>query len=449
MEKWEETVISDTTFDFHSYSDYSLPKPENLDGCEENLDQICSSSGQPVKKRRLTQKNLFQLWGLENTNHGRIDLHHQLGRRRSTSFNINHKTGKSETATSLASRKDQRLCPFYKRIPGTPFTVDAFCYGPVKGCSVYFLSHFHADHYIGLTKGWSHGPIYCTNLTARLLRICLNVSPSFICPMELGTEYSLKGIKVTMLDANHCPGAALIHFRLPNGQCYLHTGDFRASKMMQSYPLLASQRINILYLDTTYCNPKYRFPSKEDVLEFVVGVTRRYLSNQPKTIVVVGAYSIGKEHVYFAISKALGVKIYANASRRRILRSFGWAGISENLSTKGKDTPLHILPISSLRFEVLQRYLASQHGQYTDMLAFRPTGWTYSENIGENLNLIKPATKGNITIYGVPYSEHSNFTELQEFVQFLRPEKIIPTVNVGKAVNRAKMQSYFQQWLKA
>lgn len=50
-----------------------------------------------------------------------------------------------------------------------------------------------------------------------------------------------------------------------------------------------------------------RFPSKEDVLEFVVGVTRRYLNNHPKTIVVVGAYTIGKEQVYLAISQALGV----------------------------------------------------------------------------------------------------------------------------------------------
>ncbi|XP_060195782.1 DNA cross-link repair protein SNM1 isoform X2 [Lycium barbarum] len=414
MEKWK--LKGTVTSDFRWYSDDGCYTD---DECEAN--EICSSSS-TVKKRRLTQTNLFQLWGLEKPN-------------------LQQSNNNKKTATS-----QQRLCPFYKNIPGTPFTVDAFCYGPVKGCSAYFLSHFHADHYIGLTKGWSHGPIYCTNLTARLLRICLNVTPSFICPLELGTENNVKGIKVTMLDANHCPGAALIHFRLPNGQCYLHTGDFRASKLMQSYPLLASQRINILYLDTTYCNPKYRFPSKEDVLEFVVGVTRRYLNNHPKTIVVVGAYSIGKEHVYLAISKALGVKIYANASRRRVLRSFGWAGISENLSTNGKDTPLHILPISSLRFE---RYLASQDGQYTSMLAFRPTGWTYSETIGDNLNLIKPTSKGNITIYGVPYSEHSNFTELQEFVQFLRPEKIIPTVNVGNAVNRGKMQSYFQQWLKA
>lgn len=80
----------------------------------------------------------------------------------------------------------------------------------------------------------------------------------FIRPLEVGIEYVIEGIKVTMLEANHCPGAALIHFCLPNGRCFLHTGDFRASKLMHAYPLLVNQRVNVLYLDTTYCNPKYR-----------------------------------------------------------------------------------------------------------------------------------------------------------------------------------------------
>lgn len=56
--------------------------------------------------------------------------------------------------------------------------------------------------------------------------------------------------------------------------------------------------------DNIYC---FRFPSKEDVVEFVVRVTKRSLAKQPKTLIVVGAYSIGKEHVYLAISEALGV----------------------------------------------------------------------------------------------------------------------------------------------
>ncbi|KAK3011344.1 hypothetical protein RJ639_012795 [Escallonia herrerae] len=230
---------------------------------------------------------------------------------------------------------------------------------------------------------------------------------------NLGTEYVIDGIKVTMLEASHCPGAALIHFLLPNGQCYLHTGDFRASKLMQAYPLLTKQRINVLYLDTTYCNNKYRFPSKED--------------KEAKTLVIVGSYSIGKECVYLAISKALGVKMYANPSRRRTLQSFGWSDLSGNLCTHGNDTP--ISPCSAYIIPEIR-------------------GWTYTETIGSRLDLIKPSSWGIVTIHGVPYSEHSSFIELREFVQFLRPEKIIPTVNVGNASNRDKMQSYFREWLK-
>lgn len=63
---------------------------------------------------------------------------------------------------------------------------------------------------------------------------------------------------MTLIEANHCPGAALIHLRLRDGRTFLHTGDFRASKYMQSHPILLSYHVNVLYLDTTYCNPKYR-----------------------------------------------------------------------------------------------------------------------------------------------------------------------------------------------
>ncbi|OMO85596.1 Beta-lactamase-like protein [Corchorus capsularis] len=394
----------------------------------------------PAHDRKLKQANLFQMWGGAGGGGAKKPRlqHHQP----------NHANipNPQSSSTSIANRP--RVCPFYKKIPGTSFTVDAFRYGCVEGCSAYFLTHFHADHYGGLTKGWSHGPIYCTPLTARLLTLCLSVNPSFINPLELDKEHAIQGVKVTLLDANHCPGAALIHFRLPDGKCYLHTGDFRASKLMQAYPLLVNHRVNLLYLDTTYCNPRYKFPSKEDVLSFVVEITNNYLKKQPRTLVVVGAYSIGKECVYLAISKALGVKVFANASRRRILQSFGWPELSSNLCTNGKDTLLHVLPISSLRFETLKDYLKTYREKYAAVLAFRPTGWTYSEKIGNQLDLIRPISRGNVTIYGVPYSEHSSFTELQEFVQFLKPGKIIPTVNVGNATNRDKMQSHFRQWLR-
>ncbi|KAK7336200.1 hypothetical protein VNO77_16734 [Canavalia gladiata] len=412
--------------------------------------------------KKLKQANLFQIWGFKRNDtaesasnqssycdEGKIVKPGNWG-------SILRDTGKEvEKPKSSRKRKESggenrvtRACPFYKKIPGTAFTVDAFRYGCVEGCLAYFLTHFHCDHYGGLSKKWSHGPIYCSPLTGRLVKMCLSVNPLYIYPLEFNTEHVIDGVKVTLLEANHCPGAALIHFNLPNRQCYLHTGDFRACKQMQSYHLLVNQRVNLLYLDTTYCNPKYRFPSKEDVLNYVVKITKNHLKLHPRALVVVGAYSIGKECVYRAISKALGVKIYANASRRRILLAFGWPDLSDSLCTNGNNTLLHVLPMSSLRFETLKDYLKTFKEQFTAVLAFRPTGWTFSEKMGNDLELIKPVSRGNITIYGVPYSEHSSFTELRDFVQFLRPDKIVPTVNVGNAANREKMQSYFRDWLK-
>ncbi|KAJ7298202.1 hypothetical protein O6H91_Y011400 [Diphasiastrum complanatum] len=299
-----------------------------------------------------------------------------------------------------------RACPFYKKIPGTSFTVDAFRYGAIDGCSAYFLSHFHSDHYGGLSKGWSNGPIYCSTVTARLLVLCLSVNARWICPLQLEVMQVIEGVEVTLLDANHCPGAALIHFRLKNGQKILHTGDFRACKAMQKYPELLGT-ISTLYLDTTYCNPRYRFPGQNEVINFVVEMVNASLQRNSRTLVVVGAYSIGKEKLYMGIAQALGVKIFVDRRRGNILSSLDWPDLEARLCADAKATMLHVLPIGHLGFEKLKLYLKSFHPRYSTILAFRPTGWTYSEKVGDNLKLLRPNCSGPVTLYGLSPLTHT------------------------------------------
>lgn len=55
-------------------------------------------------------------------------------------------------------------------------------------------------------------------------------------------------------------------------------------------------------------------------------------------------------------------------------------------------------------------------------------GWTFKRSGG-----LEQRTEGNVTVYGIPYSEHSSFTELRECVAALRPMKLIPTVNAPNA----------------
>jgi DNA cross-link repair 1A protein len=54
-----------------------------------------------------------------------------------------------------------------------------------------------------------------------------------------------------------------------------------------------------------------------------------------------------------------------------------------------------------------------------------------------------------VTIYGVPYSEHSSFRELTCFALSIDWGRMIATVNIGSADSRQKMQIWFDKWAKA
>ncbi|GAB1597350.1 DNA cross-link repair 1A protein-like, partial [Argonauta hians] len=343
---------------------------------------------------------------------------------------------------------NSQSCPFYKKIPGTNFTVDAFKYGVIPGCQAYFLTHFHYDHYQGLTKHFSQ-PLYCSEVTANLVKLKIGVSNQYIHPLPLYCPVVIDSVEVTLMDANHCPGSVLILMRYSEHgmkKTILHTGDFRADSIMEEYNALKNVKINQLYLDTTYCDPQYVFPGQQEVLDFCVFLVKSFLEENPQTLIVVGTYTIGKEKVFLALAKAIGSKIGVTKEKKRLLDCLQSITMDKLVTLDLKSCSIHVVKMNNLNYRDLTQHL-KRYERFDKLLALKPTGWTHSKN-RTSLYDIQPTLKtDNIILYGIPYSEHSSFSEMKRFVKFTRPDTIIPTVNNGNAASRKFMQDTFYSWL--
>ncbi|KAJ3323681.1 hypothetical protein HDV06_001411 [Boothiomyces sp. JEL0866] len=376
----------------------------------------------------------------------------------------NSKTKTKQTQKTNRTENPKYKCPWYKFIPDTNFTMDAFSYGEIENCSIYFLSHFHSDHYGGLNAKFK-GKIFCSKVTAELVKLQLRVPDDVITALPMNKRIEVEGHHVTLIDANHCPGAAIFLFETSVGNSIkriLHTGDFRACPDIWNRPDLRD-KIDVCYLDTTYCSPSHVFPSQQKILECLTAIITKVNSQQSiqsvvaknsilkyfkptqprktKCLFVVGTYLIGKEKVIKAVSKAISSKIYVDNRKLAIYKCEDDDYLLKNTTTDPNDADIHVTSMGSLDKENLEAML-KKNKKYTRILAIRPTGWTFSKKQEFSLHTIQiKKISHNIDILPIPYSEHSSFSELKEFVSQLDIAKIVPTVNVAKAKEMISMLS--------
>jgi DNA cross-link repair 1A protein len=145
-----------------------------------------------------------------------------------------------------------------------------------------------------------------------------------------------------------------------------------------------------------------------------------------------GAYTIGKERIYMAVAEHLGLKVYVDKRRYRILSDLELPPSQmARFTTRASDTCIWVVPLGHINMKKLPSYMSlKQDGKDVErVVGFRPTGWT----LAKGNSIIKTNRKGAVTIHNVPYSEHSSFPELIDCLAYLRPKRIIPTVSVSKS----------------
>lgn len=342
----------------------------------ESLMQIIKSQESPateqLQPKKGNRKRKAEVFGAQKEKTKYINSKNTIKRTR---------VKKDPDDTQEQTEEDQQLLPSSRKTEVIPLkiltfpvtsstsyevSVDAFCYKPHATISQYFLSHFHSDHYMGITKRWCRERtikskiIYCSTITSKLLTLRFNVDPQFIYELESNSRHCVHsyegpllegghlsdgtdpGLYVTSIDANHCPGAIIFLFEsidLEGKSTYmLHCGDFRINKAMMDHPALQpfhfgkDKVLDKVYLDTTYMSPKYNFPKQEIVCQAVADMFENLLtqdelfntwfgsslqtritdflslstrSKKKKFLVLVGTYLIGKERLAISILKRL------------------------------------------------------------------------------------------------------------------------------------------------
>jgi DNA cross-link repair 1A protein len=342
---------------------------------------------------------------------------------------------------STKKRRKKVVCPAYKVIEGSYFAVDAFRYGEISYVEHYFLTHYHADHYIGLRKKFNH-KIYLSKITALLVRQFIGVAEELLQIVQVNVPFYVENVKITPMDANHCPGALLFLFEFPDGRNVLHTGDFRANEQMIEQLKIWNIKLDLVYLDTTYLHTKRRMPSQEDSIKFLLEHVQTYLEKNigEKFLIVVGAYLIGKEKVWMSIAKKFNFKVYLEKERLRSFKeicsvSLEHFEVYKNHVTEDiEEADIRVVNMIQLSYPNLRDFLNDNQDTFNTILGIVASGW-------EN----QKYSPGRISLLHVQYSEHSSYSELENFIVKTSPKRVISTVPIR--MNSAVTSDVPRQWL--
>ncbi|KAL4081024.1 beta-lactamase-like protein [Scleroderma citrinum] len=375
---------------------------------------------------------------------------------------------------------------------------------PYNRPALHLLTHTHSDHLTGLaSKSFGHRIVCSPDAKEMLLRHevyaerslydreyraertrtygHLKIDPSVMpngekfyaasrdllhaVPLNTPTKFELtdnETVTITLIDANHCPGAVMFLIEGPRGSI-LHTGDMRAESwflsslsrnpFLQPYLADSTENLNVfvarreglhmeatgivktleaVYLDTANLLSPAVLPSKEYAVQGLIDLIALFPST---TYFFLNCWTWGYEDILKGVARAFHCNIHLDRYKYSVYSC-------------ASDPLLHALgtqDASSTRFHACERF---DRCPFVDVPP-------YSFNIEESIAL--PSKEGKKVVYVnpvlmgcvqwenykaevrrqllrgkavdsllVPLVRHSPLPELMNFVSLFRPYRVIP-----------------------
>ncbi|KAL3048292.1 hypothetical protein OYC64_006968 [Pagothenia borchgrevinki] len=313
----------------------------------------------------------------------------------------------------------------------------------------YFLSHCHKDHMKGLKAPILRRKLqfsrtvrlYCSFVTKELLlnnpRYAFWEEYIVALELESPTQISLvdeasgekEEILVTLLAAGHCPGSVMFLFEGSQGNV-LYTGDFRfasgdVSRIEHLHSGSRVKDIQSIYLDSTFYDPRFfQIPTREVCLDGISELVRNWISQSAYHVVWLNCKAAyGYEYLFTNLGEEFNTQIHVNS-----LEMFKKMPELLSYVTTDRRTQIH-----ACRHPKAEEFF---HGSRL------PCGCTASDGTPLQIISIKPSTmwfgertrKTNVVIktgassFRACFSFHSSYLELKDFLSYLQPVNIYPSV---------------------
>ncbi|KAG6826688.1 hypothetical protein H0H92_014846 [Tricholoma furcatifolium] len=384
--------------------------------------------------------------------------------------------------------------------PGTPFNsfvlpyrirVDNFAANTGDNApALHLLSHTHSDHIVGLSaQSFGYKVICSQDAKEMLLRhevygerelhdleyraqktrtyAHLKVNPTRTpdgsvsysgsrdlletLPLRTPTKYELSEgeiVTITLLDANHCPGAVMFLIEGAQG-AILHTGDFRAEPWFMAnvlrnpflQPYLAPQTqgkrkgritktLKAIYLDTACILSKLAVPTKDSATSGLTELMRLF----PDTIYFfLNTWTWGYEDVLKAISQEFNSPIHVDRYKYSVYQHISDPFL-RSITTQDP---------SCTRFHACERFHRCEYVAVDDQVD--ESQYNTISHLGKRVVYVNPVNMGSqswdlylkdtkerlsrgerIDNLLVPLSRHSPLDELRSFVSLFRPHRVVP-----------------------
>lgn len=334
----------------------------------------------------------------------------------------------------------------------------------------FFLSHCHSDHMIGL-ENLVDELIHRNHVKVNHRINCSKISKAFLVnkykrlderfvrdlapnePVTLSifdkAKKSMYNVRVTAIPANHCPGSIMFLYEslsddgssaAPTHRI-LYTGDFR----FENIPLTSLNALHLnlepiqvdeMYLDTTFCTPKYpTFPDRDEALrgiwEIVSGWIRKngmYRKQRAKHVVLFHLPAqYGSEAILREIYEKSQTKWKIHVPERKYVDYLCFDDLGD--CTDDNPNLAQWIHACSKKDDASRngRNLPCQSHEPFEVCQIRPSAMYFNE---ARLKATQPrgvkCVGGNY--YRVCYSCHSSRDELMDFVRYFKPRKLIPSV---------------------